>query len=236
MKTWVSLLVGSLLLASTSTAGAQDASRKWGVGTFLSYNVPAFSLKDRFSATSKYGASWQYMLNPKLYIEMEYHRSSFLNGKLAKRPFLWTVDSKNYASPGASSEMKFNGVAANLLIFYPREPTFRANSFAYYLEVGGGFYNYKAENRNFIFPGQTTRPLDPTVVLQPQVDQRTALSLNFGFGVQAFVLHNMAIDLRARHNIVIGDLRPMQAWGVTEKTFPLQMLDIGAGLKFYFWK
>jgi hypothetical protein len=236
LKTWISLLVGSLFLSSASSPGAQEASRKWGVGTFLSYNVPAFSLKDRFSATSKYGASWQYMLNPKLYIEMEYHRSSFLDGKLAKRTFLWTVDNKNYASPGASSEMKFNGVASNLLIFYPREPTFRANNFAYYLEVGGGFYNYKAEQRNFIFPGQTTRPLDPTVVLQPQIDQRTALSLNFGFGVQAFILNNMAIDLRARHNIVAGDLRPMQAWGVTEKTFPLQLLDVGAGLKFYFWK
>lgn len=236
MKMWVFILAGSLLLSSASTPDAQDASRKWGIGTFLSYNVPAFSLKDRFSAASKYGASWQYMLNPKLYIELEYHRSSFLDGKLAKRPFTWTVDNKRYTSPAASSEMKFNGVAANLLVFYPKAPTFHANSFAYYIEVGGGFYNYKSENRNFVFPGQTTAPLNPTVVMQPQIDQRTALSLNYGFGVQAFVLNNMAIDLRARHNLSIGDLRPMQAWGVEKKTFPLQMLDIGAGLKFYFWK
>lgn len=230
------ILIGLLLLTSVSTPGAEESYRKWGIGTFLSYNVPAFGLKDRFSATTKYGASWQYMLNPKLYLETEYHRSRFLNGKLAKRTFTWGVDNKNYLSPGATSEMRFNGMAVNLLIFYPKEPVFRSNSFAYYLEVGGGFYNYKAENRNFIFPGQTTRPLDPTIVLQPQVDQRTALSLNFGFGVQAFVLNNMAIDLRARYNIAVGDLRPMQAWGIQDKTFPLQLLDLGAGLKFYFWK
>jgi len=230
------ILIGLLLLASAPTPGAEESSRKWGIGTFLSYNVPAFSLKDRFSAARKYGASWQYSLNPRLYLEAEYHRSKFLNGKLAKRPFTWGVDNKQYMSPGATSEMKFNGAAVNLLIFYPKEPVFRASNFAYYLEVGGGFYNYRSENRNFIFPGQTTRPLNPAIVLQPQIDQRTALSLNFGFGAQAFVLNNMAVDLRARYNIAIGDLRPMLAWGIEEKTFPLQMLDLGVGLKFYFWK
>jgi len=33
--------------------------------------------------------------------------------------------------------------------------------------------------------------------------------------------------------MMIGNFRPMEDWGL-EETFPLQMFDIGAGLKFYF--
>ena len=233
---WIWALTGVLLLTSVLTVGAQEKGRRWGVGTFLSYNVPTFALKDRFSATSKYGGTWQVMLNPKLYMEAEYHRSKFLNGKLAKRPFTWAVDQKPYQSPLASSEMKFNSLAVNLLIFHPEQPTFRAKDFVYYIEVGVGFYNYRAENRNFIYPGQTTKPLDQTLFLQPQIDAQTALSINAGFGAQAFVWDNVALDLRARYNVVMGELRPMYAWGIKTKTIPLQLLDLGAGLKFYFWK
>lgn len=235
-RTWVWVLIGVLLSTSASTAGAQGKGRRWGIGTFLSYNIPMFALKDRFSATSKYGASWQVMLNPKLYMEAEYHRSRFLDGKLAKKPFTWAVDQKQYLSPLASSEMKFNSLAVNLLIFHPEQPTFRAKDFVYYIEVGVGFYGYRGENRNFIFPGQTATPLDQTLFLQPQVDAQTALAINAGFGVQAFVWENVAVDLRARYSAIMGELRPMYAWGVKTKTIPLQLFDIGAGLKLYFWK
>lgn len=235
MKKWVFLLIGVQLLACASLSGAQEASKRWGVGTFLAYNIPIFQLKNRFSPTSKYGASWQYMLSARRYMEVEYHRSTFLNGKLAKKPFKWSVDNQEYVSPNATSEMKFNSLAMNLLLFHPREPKFQAKRSAHYLEVGIGFYNYRAENRNFIYPGQTIKPLNTGQVLQPQIDSKTALSVNVGYGVQAFAWDNVAIDLRARYNMVMGDLRPMFDWGIQNKTFPMHLFDIGAGLRFYFW-
>ncbi len=235
LKKFVFPLAGLLLLASAPGSWAHEASKKWGVGTFLSYNVPVFKLKDRFSPTKKYGGSWQYSITSKLYMEVEYHRSAFLNGKLAQKTFRWPVDNKDYRSPLATSEMKFNSVAMNLLIFHPKEPKFQAKRSAHYIEVGVGFYNYEAANRNFIYPGQTVAPLNTTLVLQPQVDGKTALSVNVGYGVQAFAWDNVAIDLRARYNLVMGDLRPMYDWGVQNKTFPMHLLDVGAGLRFYFW-
>ena len=75
-----------------------------------------------------------------------------------------------------------------------------------------------------------------SLVLQPQVDQRTAAALNVGYGVQAFVLDNLAVDIRGRYNMVFGDLRSYGDWGLENKTFPMHLLDIGAGLKFYFWQ
>jgi hypothetical protein len=201
----------------------------------VAYNVPAFSLRDRFSATSKYGLSWQYMVGPKLILEAEYHRSEFDNGKLAAVPFLWSVDKKEYVSPAATSEMRFNSVALNLMIFFDA-PSFKAKDFVSYFIVGGGFYDYRAENRNFIFPGQTAAPLNTSLVLQPQIDTQTALAVNTGLGLQAFVLENIALDLRARYHIVVGELRPMFDWGIDKKTVPLQLVDLSAGVKFYFWK
>lgn len=235
LKRIVYFLAGLALLASSTEGWGQEAAKKWGLGTFLSYNMPVFKLKERFSPTKKYGGSWQYSVTPKLYMELEYHRSVFLNGKLAKRSFKWAVDNKYYASPQATSELKFNSVSLNLMVFYPKAPRFAAKKRAHYIEVGLGYYGYDSRNLNFLYPGQTVAPLNTSLVLQPQVDAKTALSVNVAYGVQAFVVDNVAIDLRLRYNMVIGDLRPMYDWGVENKTFPMHLLDIGAGVKFYFW-
>jgi opacity protein-like surface antigen len=236
LKMRVLLLSGLLFLASISTSVAENNPKNWGVGTFLAYNLPVLQLQDRFSAASKYGASWQYLINPKLFVEAEYHRSQFLNGKLAKRPFTWSVDSQPYVSPQAKSELRFNGVSLNLLIFHSGGPAFRAKTFPPYLEAGVGFYSYRSENRNFIYPGQTKKPLNTALVLQPQIDTKTVLTVNFGYGIQAFLGDRVALDLRARYNLVVGDLRPMYDWGIKSKTFPMHLFDVGAGLKFYFSK
>ena len=239
-KPWVLLLIGAFLL--TCLVSGVEA-RKWGVGTFLSYNKPLLSLGEQFSPVKKYGVSGHLEVNPKLYMELEYHRSKFRNGKIQDIAFTWAVDGKDYLSPLASSNLSFDSMAMNLLIFYPKEPAFEAKSFAHYIEVGTGFYHYKGETRNLIYPGQTgielpsgEKVLDTSQVLQPQIDQRTALALNAGYGVQAFVLDNLAVDIRGRYNIVFGDLRSHGDWGWENKTFPMHLIDIGAGLKFYFWQ
>lgn len=234
-KRWVLILAGIVLLASVGLSEAQQA-RKWGVGSFLSLNAPMGRLGDQFGPSSKYGLNWQYLLSDRLHFELEYHHSKWDNGKLADKTFTWGVDGNDYESPLAVHEMKMNGVALNLLIFHQEIPSFRAKDFAYYIQVGAGFYDYKAERRNFIYPGQTSPPLDPTLVLQPQIDTKAALSAHFGLGIQAFAFENIALDLRARYHVMMGDVRPMYDWGLKLKTFPMMLLDAGVGLKFYFWK
>jgi hypothetical protein len=228
------ILAGLIAIAMTGLEVAEGAGGRWGVGSFMSYNVPLRSLSDRFSATSKYGFSWVYVANPRLHLEMEYHHSSFDDGELAKRSFTWSVDGQEYLSPGATSTMRFNSVSMNLMIFQ-EEPTFRSKDFLYYVEVGAGFYDYKAMTTGLIYPGQTTQPLDTTLRLQDQVDTQTALSVNGGLGVEAFVFDNVAVDMRARYHMVLGELRPYFDWGYDKKAVPLQLFDVGAGLKIYFW-
>ena len=50
-KPWVLLFAGAFLL--TCFVSADVEAKKWGVGTFLSYNKPMFSLGDRFSPVSR---------------------------------------------------------------------------------------------------------------------------------------------------------------------------------------
>jgi hypothetical protein len=235
-KLWVVITAGLILLTSTFTAEAQQPVRRWGVGTFLAYNSALFSLRDQYTGGAKYGLNWHYSLSPRVYIEAEYHRSEFERGKLEDAMFTWTVDGKDYRSPNASAEMRFSSGVVNLLIFHQAQPSFKSGDFVYYFQVGGGFYDYKSERRNFVYPGQKTKPLDVSVVLPLQIDARAALSAHAGFGVQAFAFDKIAVDLRARYHIVMGDVRPMIAFGVEKKTFPIQLLDLVAGLKFYFWK
>lgn len=225
--------LGLLALAAASRTDAQ--SHPWGFGSFAGFSLPVWGTGERFSGTPQYGGTWQYQYSPKLMMEVEYHHSEFKNGKEAKRPFTWPLDQKQYFSPLAVSQMKFNSALLNLLIT-PKSPGFDTKRFAYYITVGAGVYGYKVERRNFIFPGQSTPPLNTTLYLLPQVDKRAALGINAGLGGQIFMGKAVALDLRARYHLVIGELRPMAAWGFDNPTMPLQFLEVGAGLKFFFRK
>ena len=75
--------------------------------------------------------------------------------------------------------------------------------------------------------------LDPGVHLEPFSDKRTTLGASIGLGLEAFILDNVSLDLRGRYNFVLGQLRPMETWGIDEGIW-LQFFDIGTGLKFYF--
>ena len=73
-------------------------------------------------------------------------------------------------------------------------------------------------------------PPDPTILMEPITDTRTALSFNAGTGVQFAIGEKASLDLRLRYNLVLGELRPFLAWDI-EKTFPFHLLDIGVGFK-----
>ena len=42
------------------------------------------------------------------------------------------------------------------------------------------------------------------------------------------------MDLRARYNVFLGELRPMEAWGIVGQTFPMQYWNLRGGMRFYF--
>jgi hypothetical protein len=101
---------------------------------------------------------------------------------------------------------------------------------------------------NIVWPGQS--PTDaknagggldavgdqlPTVVMNRQVDTRTAVTAALGVGLEAFLTPTIALDVRARYHFILSELRPYDAWGL-DKAFPLQMMDLSAGFKFYFWE
>lgn len=229
-------LLLALLLFGGSPSQAQEG--KWGLGGFINYHIPLKNLKDRYSNDVKYGATLNYVTSEALTVEIEYHYSKFDDGKLASDPFVYPANGLPYTSPNAVSELTFNSLAVNALIFLGEENSshgFKAKDYRYYIAVGGGFYRYKALNENFVFPGQTSATPDLTVVMDPQVDKRTTLAGNVGVGLEAFITDNFSLDVRGRYNFIMGELRPMLFYG-SDRTRPLQLLELGAGLKLYFWR
>ena len=218
-----------MALASwTFTASADVGS--WGVGTFVNYDVPTLGLADWYGNATKWGITGSFVPLENVTVEVEYHRASFNDPKLETATFTWT-DGANYVSPDAKSSMTYNSLLVNGLVKWTqRGEPFRASSFAPYIAVGSGFYRYKNHVSGLLWPGQK----DALVTkMEPFTDQRFALGFNAGLGIEAFVVDNVAVDLRARYNMVIGELRPMEDWGIQE-AFTLQAVDLGAGLKVYF--
>jgi opacity protein-like surface antigen len=229
-------LIGVLALLLASDVQAQEG--KWGLGGFVNYNVPLKNLRDRYDNSVKYGSTLSYVSSQAVTVEIEYHYSKFDDGKLAAQSFVYPVDGNTYTSPNAKSELTFNSLAVNALVFVGEDNqshVFKGKDYRYYLAVGGGFYRYKAVNENFVFPGQTTNPINMSLVMEPQIDERTTLAGNVGVGLEAFVTDNLSLDVRGRYNFVIGELRPMLFYG-RDRTRPLQLFDLGVGLKLYFWR
>ena len=224
-------VVGLLILVFTvSTWPAVAQEGNWGVGVFANYNVPVFGLGDWYDNDSKFGLNAAYVPASNVTVEMEFHHGNFTEGSLLTRTFTWT-DGKNYTSPDAASNMSLNSLLVNALVRLRQigQP-FAASSFAPYVAVGGGFYRYKNDVSGLLWPGQTG---DLVLQMDPFTDQRYALGINVGLGVEAFIIENVAVDLRARYNMMFGDLRSLEDWELSQ-AFPLQMLDFGAGVKFYF--
>lgn len=225
----------SLIVLATLSGAAQgdDVSGRWGVGGFMDYNVPTLKFRDWYSSASKFGLAFLYVPAQKISVEVEYHRSHFKDGSPETRTFTWSVDKKPHLSPDASADMKFNSLLVNSLIHLGKTgPQYKASTFSPYLTVGGGFYRYKHNVSGLLWPAQKDALV---LTLPPYTDQQFAFGVNVGFGVEAFIIDNVAVDIRSRYNFVVGQLRPLEDWGLKE-TFPLQMVDIGGGLKFYFGK
>ena len=236
-------LLGVLLVLPSGelfaeSQGAPADQNRWGIGGFVDYQVPLFNLRDRYGQTGKYGFNLNYVASNLVTVEVEYHYSKFDNGKLASTPFTYPIDGRATPSPNASSTMTYNSLCVNALVFVGEENQqhgFQAKDYRHYLALGGGFFRYNDENRNLVWPAQTSSPIDLEEVMPSQIDKRTTIALTAGTGMEAFLVDNISLDVRARLNFVIGELRPRLFYGL-ERTRPLMSFDIGAGLKFYFWR
>ena len=224
-----------ILLVSVLPTDAQKTVGKWGMGTFMGYRMPVLGLRDWYSETGTLGLTFNYVVSAPVVVEIEYQYSKFAHGSLEGRAFTWAIDGEAYLSPNASSEMTFNSVVVNALIYPGKGPALSRGGYLPYLTVGGGFYHYDSRVENLIYPHQTAEPLDQTLLLRSFGDKRTALGANIAIGLEAFVTDNLAVDLRAGYSFVIGELRPMEAWDL-HKQFPLQLFDVRAGLRVYFGK
>jgi hypothetical protein len=174
-------------------------------------------------------------------MSVEYSRANFVHGKLETTPFVWSVDNNKYLSPNGSSTMRINSYMINAMV-YPGQANqshaYKSKDYRWYFLIGGGYADYKMVNKNFIYPGQTggaTRTLDPTKLMETQVDKRMALAANLGAGMEAFISDSWALDVHARYNIIVGEIRPLLLWKM-ERIFPIQLVDLGVGMKFYFWR
>jgi opacity protein-like surface antigen len=245
----------ALMAASASTAPAQVAG-KWGFGGFISYTNPLFTFGERFgSGVDKWGLNASYVSSSRVTMEAEYHHADMKHGALESTKFSWSPKAltlKQYASedlnPASEYSTRFNSVLISGLWFFNADRTMGEGSFSPYIVVGGGFYDHKTIADGIVWPGQSPNEakaggggLDtvgdqlPSVVMNTQIDTRTAVTAAFGFGLEAFLTPTIALDVRGRYHFILSELRPYDAWGL-DKSFPLQMVDLSAGFKFYFWE
>ncbi len=219
--------VGAILI-SVSSARAFEKGRA-GIGFFGSAHVPMFNFGKWYSISPKLGLSYNYVVNPKIIAEIEYHYSRMGGGDLAERRFRWSVDDNEHLSPQVSQKMSFNSIAANGIVHLRA----LGQGTTPYLTGGMGFFWYKNAVSGLIFPGQTGTTLDTGLSLSAYEDNWPALTAMLGAGVSIVTSERFLIDIRARYNIMLGELRPLEDWGLL-KTFPLQAFDLMVGFK-YFW-
>ena len=231
------LAVFALAAASLADSALAQEGR-WAVGGIADYNIPMHRLGERWGATGKFGATLSYVASQRTVVEIEYNYSKFTDGKPAADLWVYPIDEQEYPHPNGKSEITWNNLIVNGLLFVGEENAthgFKAKDYRYYVLVGGGLYRYYAINSNLVYSRQTNDPIDLDFVMEDQIDQRYTIGANAGVGVEGFVTQNLAIDLRARYNFVVGELRNMLFYGL-EKVRPIHMVDIGAQMKFYFWR
>jgi opacity protein-like surface antigen len=216
-------------------AGPARAEGKWGISILANYEFPVFTLNQWFpSGGAELGGALIRTVNDKWAVEVEGSWSKYSDGDLNTREFLWSVDGQTYSSPSAQSEMEWTTGVVNWVRSFNAEGVGPGKGGkAAYMMLGTGFFRYTNKISGLIFPGQSRTPLDTSVLLRPVNDKRTSLGLNLGLGYQFFTGSSVALDVRGQYSVVMGHVRPLEAWGLQE-AFPFQKFDLGARLKFYF--
>lgn len=231
-RIWGCLILGLLVLIPVSLAYAGDGAHRFGAGVSFDRSIPILGLGDRYPASQQYGVVFDNRLSAKTTLEMEYHHTTLGDGKIERRAFIWPVDKQKYLSPDARSEMRLNSFLISALVRLGREPSGAGLQLLPYVAFGAGFYAYKDKISGLIYPGQKAKPLNPDVLMEPRTDAHTSLGASLGMGI-GIVQGHFGLDVRARCHLILGDLRPMEAWGM-KSVFPMSMVDVRTTFKVYF--
>ena len=229
------LFGGVLVLALGGISFAQDFTPRVGVAGNISVNLPVLGLRTWFTQAPQFGVNIVYHRHARIEVEYEYHHARFDGGSLEDAEFMWaptgTTDLQSYKSPNAQSRMRFHSFLVNGVFFFGKQ--LNDQKARPYFTFGSGMYHYRTTETGLIFPGQTGNSLNTSIVLESDGDVRTTVGINFGLGVAFYTSDRFALDLRGRYHIIIGQLRPMEAWGL-KQVFPFHALDLGIRVKTYF--
>jgi hypothetical protein len=229
MKTVYGLLLSiGLLLVLATTAMAQGS--RYGLGVFFDRSVPVSGFHNRYEPGQIYGVVLDYRSSNRTTLEFEYHHMTIEGGKIEGQAFTWPIDKKSYLSPEANSRFNLNSFVINALAHLQQRKSGEDMQLLPYIAVGAGYYDYQDHVSGLIFPGQKFEPLDATIQ-EDFEDEHTALGGSFGLGM-TIVQGRFGLDLRGRYNVILGDLRPLEAWGFAG-VFPITILDLRTTFKMY---
>jgi opacity protein-like surface antigen len=223
-------VMGLLVLLCAPQANAAEDGSGFGVGVFVDRNVPILKFGDRYDSGLKFGATFDYELSSRTTLEFEYHHATLNDGDIETNAFYWPVDKNWYYSPEAEAKFTLNSFIMTAMA-YLGETTAGDLRLLPYVAIGAGIYDYQEKVSGMIYPGQPVEPLDTSLLLQPQEDDHTPLGATLGLGMTVRQ-NRFGLDVRARYHMIMGDLRPMEAWDI-EEVFPISVVDLRTTFKLY---
>lgn len=195
--------------------------------------MPIGELNDWYDPAAGVGVNLVYQFPGARRAELEYHYHFFAHGVIEERGFVWPVDGRSYVSPNAKANMSTHTVLVNFI--FPQNWNIPLGNVDPYLTFGSGLYAYTQKVSGLVYPGQGTEPLDQSLLLPPVNDQQVAIGFNLGIGSELALGSSLALDIRVRYHAILGDMRPFEDWGLKE-IFPVQMVDVGVGIRYIFVK
>jgi len=236
--------------------GQLTAQDGWGVGVNAGYVLPLGGLRDWYSGTPQFGGNVIFNTSQNSDIQVEYNYCKLSPGSIENRKFSYKSMLKHpdengdmkkldslYSSYG-SSYMTVNSITINLDKYFSRMNFLNSR---FLISGGVGFYIQYHHVDSLLYGG---RPIykHKMLFLKPYEDKRVALGFNLGGGIEFMLNENNVIDLRARYNLFISELRPLEAYryegegftkdgedvGPLKQVFPVQYLNFNITYKFFF--
>ena len=148
-----------------------------------------------------------------------------------------------YSSNG-SSNMIINSITINRVAYFEKMDILNSR---FFITGGLGFYMYKHSVDSLLYGGLPFKN-GKKVFLKPFDDSRVALGFNIGGGLESQIADNIAFDVRVKYSLIVGELRPMEAYTYQgsgfasedkqieplKKVFPIQHVSFSASIKYYF--
>lgn len=232
-------VLGVVLLLGVGFApppGVEAQESRYGLSIYGSMLQPMGPLKGWYNISPTFIGQLTYVVSDRTMTEVEVHYTMLPDAGLSSREFVWhnqlreqQTPPDKVKSPNAKADMWIASLLVNgMRTFKPDE----AGQTIPYIVAGIGFYKYNHDVSGLIFPGQVGHQIDAQSMLEPTQDTDVALSINTGLGFYHRTSERFLIDFRLRWNVLMGELRPYEDWGL-KKAFPIQCLNLMVGFKYF---